>query len=264
MDLRQQDYIHDLWDALADFDAARSDAALLYLMQQLSVLAGGCNVIWFGGVRLDPTLPADPVKGWRVRSVQFLHRSQMLDRTAVEQMSLLDMGPVDITTIRNVEGAGVFRARRLRDLIDEDWFATEYYDRYYKARGHADAVWVASPVNEDAESWFGVFRGPQAAPFSVSDRDVIAYALRGIKWFHRQIMLSHGAVVAADALTEAERKVLHKLLTGLSEKEIGKAIGRSFHTVHECVTSIFRKFGVNNRSALMTLWLGKLPPNQGG
>ncbi len=261
MDLPQQHHIHDLWDALADFDAARSDAALLYLMQQLCALAGGCNVIWFGSVRLDSTLPADPVGGWRVRSARFLHQSPLLERTAVEQMDLLEMGPVDITTIRNVKGAGVFRAHRLRDLIDEDWFATEYYDLYYKARGHADAVWVASPVNEDAESWFGVFRGPQAEPFSASDRDVIAYALRGIKWFHRQTMLSHGALVAADALTEAERKVLHKLLAGLSEKEIGKAIERSFHTVHECVTSIFRKFGVNNRATLMALWLGRPPPN---
>lgn len=261
MDRGQQDFIHGLWDALADFDAARSDSALLHLMRQLCVLAGGCNVIWFGGVRLGASLPGDPLKGWRVRSARFLHPSRVLERTAVEQMKLLDVGPVDVSTIRNVEGAGVFRAHRLRDLIDEDWFASEYYELYYKARGHADAVWVASPVNEDAESWLGVFRGPHVEPFSASDRDVIAYALRGIKWFHRQVMLSHGSLIAAHALTEAERKVLQNLLSGLSEKEIGQAIGRSYHTVHECVTSIFRKFGVNNRAALMSLWLGRPPPN---
>lgn len=261
MDPRQQALVHDLWDTLADFDAAQSDAALRYLMQELCALAAGCNVIWLGAVRLHPPLPEDPIGGWRVRNVQFLHASPLLDHTATEQVRLLEAGPVDITTIRNAAGAGAFRAHRLRDLIDDDWFASEYYRLYYWARGHADAVWVASPVSADAESWFGVFRGPHAEPFSTADRDVIACALRSLKWFQRQVMLAHGLQIATDALTEAERKVLYRLLTGLSEKAISGAIGRSYYTVHECVTSIFRKFGVNNRAALMALWLGRMPPN---
>jgi DNA-binding NarL/FixJ family response regulator len=112
-------------------------------------------------------------------------------------------------------------------------------------------------VNEDAESWFGIFRAPDTPPFTEAERDIVAYALRGIKWFHRQLMLSHGLLLAATPLTSAERRVLHLLLTGLSEKLIAVELERSFHTTHECVTAIFRKFGVNNRAGLMSLWLGQ-------
>lgn len=62
---------------------------------------------------------------------------------------------------------------------------------------------------------------------------------------------------ASSPLTPVERQVLQSLLTGLSEKAIASAQSQSYHTTHEYVTSIYRKFGVNNRAALMALWLGK-------
>jgi DNA-binding NarL/FixJ family response regulator len=46
-------------------------------------------------------------------------------------------------------------------------------------------------------------------------------------------------------------------LTGLPEKQIAEELGRSYHTIHEYVSAVFRKFGVNNRAALMALWLGQ-------
>jgi DNA-binding NarL/FixJ family response regulator len=46
-------------------------------------------------------------------------------------------------------------------------------------------------------------------------------------------------------------------MTGLPEKEIAADLGQSFHTTHEYVTAIYRKFGVKNRPALMALWLGQ-------
>jgi DNA-binding CsgD family transcriptional regulator len=116
---------------------------------------------------------------------------------------------------------------------------------------------VVFPVNKDAESYFGIFRALDCPPFTVEERDKLAYALRGIKWFHRQIMLSHGVLVAEAPLTPTERRVLHLLLTGLSEKLIAAEMDRSYHTVHQCITAIFRKFGVNNRAGLMSLWLGQ-------
>nr|WP_246500099.1 helix-turn-helix transcriptional regulator [Azospirillum soli] len=84
----------------------------------------------------------------------------------------------------------------------------------------------------------------------------MARILRGIKWFHRQVLLSHGLLVAASPLTAAERKVLHLFLTGLPEKLIAERLGRSQHTIHDTVASIYRKFGVSSRSALMAIWLG--------
>ena len=162
-----------------------------------------------------------------------------------------------LTVIRNAEGAGTFRANRLRDLVGPEWFESPYYRAHYQYLGTADAIWVEFPVNKDAESHFGIFRSPDHPPFTEAERDTVAYALRGIKWFHRQLMLSNCLLVASTPLTPAERRVLHLLLTGLSEKLIAAELDRSYHTTHEWVTAIFRKFGVNNRAGLMAIWLGQ-------
>jgi DNA-binding CsgD family transcriptional regulator len=180
-----------------------------------------------------------------------------LDAAAHEQTGKLELGDVDETTLRNLAGAGVFRANRLQDLAGPEWFESAYYRAYYKSVGREDAVWVAFPVNKDVESWFGIFRDANQPLFTETERDEIAYALRGLKWFHRQLMLSHGLLAAKNPLTAAERQVLHLLLTGLSEKLIAEQLGRSYHTTHGWITSIYRKFGVNNRAALMALWLGQ-------
>jgi DNA-binding CsgD family transcriptional regulator len=251
------DFAHGLWDELADFDASRSDEALTHLMNGLCALAEARNITWMGAVRLDESFPDDPAKGWRPGTVCFLHPAQPLDTAVREQTEKLEQGNVDENIIRNLDGAGSFRANRLRDLVGPDWFESFYYRTYYRGVGHDDAVWVAFPVNKDVESWFGIFRDANQPLFTETERDEIAYALRGLKWFHRQLMLSHGLLVAKNPLTQAERKVLHLLLTGLSEKLIAEQLGRSYHTTHECVTAIYRKFGVKNRASLMALWLGQ-------
>ncbi len=255
----QQDTIHTLWDELADFDAARSDEALTHLMEELCSLTGAWNISWVGAVRLDTSIPTDPLKGWRPRTTRFLNPSPQLDKGVREQMAELEQSNVDITTLRNAEGAGTFRVNRLCDMVRSEWFKSAYYKNYYLNLGKADAIWASFPVTKDAESIFGIYSAPDRPPFTEAERDVVAYTLRGIKWFHRQLMLSHGLLAATAPLTQREHRVLHLLLTELSEKQIAETIGRSYHTVHECVTSIYRKFGVNNRSALMALWLGKSP-----
>ncbi|TAK64177.1 MAG: LuxR family transcriptional regulator [Methylobacter sp.] len=259
MSCNRSDDIHNLWDELADFDVGRSEEALTHLMSGLCVLTGARNITWIGAVRLDSSSPGDPAKSWRAGAIRYLHPTPLLDAASREQVDKLERGDIDETTIRNLDGAGVFRANRLRDLVGPEWFESPYYRLYYQSLGKADAVWVASPVNQDTESWFGIYRGPDQPPFTEADRDQVAYALRSLKWFHRQLMLSHGLLVAKNPLTPAERRVLHLLLTGLSEKRIAEQLERSYHTAHEQVTSIYRKFGVSNRAALMALWLGQAP-----
>ncbi|TAN49114.1 MAG: LuxR family transcriptional regulator [Methylococcaceae bacterium] len=251
------EFIHGLWDELANFDAARSDEALLHLMGGLCTLTRAWAVTWVGAVRLEALLPGDAARGWRPRIIRHLHPSPPLSAATQEQADQLEQGEIDETTMRNLEGAGVFRANRLRDLVGPEWFESPYYRVYYQGLGHKDAVWVASPVNKDAESWLGMYRAHDQPFFSESERDELAYVLRGLKWFHRQLMLSQGLLVANSPLTPAERQVLRLLLTGLAEKAVAGELARSHHTVHECITSIYRKFGVNNRAALMALWLGQ-------
>ncbi|HEX8962860.1 MAG TPA: LuxR C-terminal-related transcriptional regulator [Rhodocyclaceae bacterium] len=256
MDAGTAERIHVHWDELADFDAGRIDDALDHLLGFLCELVDAQNATWVGAVRLADILPGDPVHGWRPRTIRFLQPSRPLEDNTREQAKNLEQGSVDETTIRNVALAGAFRANRLCDLVPPAWFDSDYYRVHYCGVGHADAIWVGFPVNEDGEAYFGIFRDSAHPRFSEAERDAVAYALRGLKWFHRQQLLGHGLLVASSPLTPSERTVLQGLLTGQSEKQIAAGLQKSFHTTHDCVTSIFRKFNVNNRPALMALWLG--------
>lgn len=246
-----------LWDELADFDAARGDEAMAHLLASLCALVDAQNANWFGAVRMPDLIPGDPAHGWRPHTIRYLKPTGPVDEKTQEQVKKLEQGSIDETTIRNIALAGRFRTNRLRDLAPASWFDGDYYRIYYLGVDHADAIWAGVPVNDDAECYFGIFRDSVHPPFSVEDREVVAYALRGLKWFHRQQLLGHGLLVASAPLTPAERNVLQGLLTGQSEKQIAAGLGRSHHTTHECVANIYRKFGVNNRAALMALWLGR-------
>ena len=248
--------VHRLWDELADFGAARVDDALNHLMCALCDMAQGTDVYWFGTLRLDSLASNDPVRGWRVGIIRNLRPSPKADTAVREQNDNVDAGAIDITILRNLESAGSFRANRLRDLADESWFQGDYYRNYYLAVGNSDSVYVAFPVSDDAESWFAIHRAPDQPPYTEAERDQLAYALRGLKWFHHQLLLSHGLQLVTSPLTGSERRVLHLLLTGLTEKGIANQLDRSPNTVHVIVTQIFRKFGVKNRASLMAMWLG--------
>lgn len=251
-----QERIHTLWDELADIDATRFDAVADLLMTGLCELVDAQNAVWIGSVRLSEASLDDPVKGWRVPVFHYLYPKQVLDIIAREQAKDLHRGVVNPTIVANVAAAGRFRSNRLCDLVPDGFFDSDYYRRYYLDTDRCDAVYVAFPINEDAESWFGVFRGLGNPFFTAEDRDTLAYALRGIKWFHRQLMLSHGLLIASKPLTPAERRVLQLLLSRCSEKDISRSLGLTPNSVHQYVVSIFRKFGVHSRASLFSLWLG--------
>ena len=251
--------IHAIWDALADFDAAKIDEALTFLQTKLCELINAQNADWIGVVHLDASPSGDAIDGWRPPVIRVLRHNEKFLASLKEQTRNLGHGIVNDVIIHIVGMSGRFRVCRLCDVMPAEWFESSLYRSYYLDCGHRDAIYVAFPVNADAESWFGLFRATGQPPFSAGDRDTLAYALRGIKWFHRQLLLSHGLQVASTPLTHVERQVLQGLLTGLAEKKIAAAQGQSHHTTHEYVSAIFRKFGVNNRAALMALWLGRSP-----
>lgn len=252
--------IHTLWDDLADFDAAQVDLALNHLMQGLCTLVDAQNADWIGAVRLDDAGRTDPAGGWRPPVMRFLHTNEKLVAAVKEQSRRLDQRLINKAVTAMISQAGEFRAARLSDAVAPEWFESDFYETYYRDCDREDAIYVAFPVNEDAESWFGVFRAIGQPRFTAAERDAVAYALRGIKWFHRQLLLSHGLLVAGTPLTQTERHVLQGLLTGQAEKQIAADLGRSYHTTHGYVTAIYRKFAVNNRPALMALWLGTKTP----
>ncbi len=256
----QRECAYRLWDELTDFPAAQVDQACQHLLKTLSGWLGANNAAWIGAVRLlDGTAAVrDALNGWRVKTITFLHPPKAQEALLAQKI-LADKNSVTpgMPSVATAKLSGTFRVHRLHDgFIDLDAYRqTAHYRAYHEAFGVDDRLWVASPINPQAESYFVFDKRRTVSRFTEADAELATYVLRGLKWFHRQLLCSHGLLVAQSPLTPAERQVVQFMLTDKSEKEIASALGISAHTAHGHVKEIFRKFGVKGRAGLMAVWL---------
>lgn len=254
----QSDDVYALWDRLAEFSAGDGDAALLHLLTTLCAMFAARNALWAEVVRLPAPAPGDPLLGWRPRSVRLLHPAPAMAASVQEQFDTLWSTEINLSQVLAVSGDEPFRTRLLFEALPPEWFEGEHYRRHYLEVGHVDSMSVRCALNDDVRIHLFVFRDAQAPRFSRSDSDLLGFVMRGLRWFYRQQLLSHGLLIANAPLTQAERKVLLGLLDGYMEKQIAQKLDQSPNTTHFHVKSIYAKFGVRNRSALAALWLGKL------
>jgi|AGTN01.1.fsa_nt_gi Bacterial regulatory proteins, luxR family. len=246
-----------LWDELADHEAAQSAGACRHLMAALCGMTGAWNAGWVASVRTADD-PADPLRGWRIGAVEYLHHEPLNAAAVAEMKARWARREVDPLSLHSLRGAGeTFRAFTLRRAMAPDWFQAPYYTLLYEGRRVHDVITVVFPLNRDAESAFVLHAGPERGPFTPEETALAARALRGLKWFHRRLMLGHGLLVASAPLTPAERRVLAELLTEATEKDIAQRLGLTFPTTHQYVVGLYRKFGVKGRAGLMSLWLNR-------
>jgi len=249
------EHIQTLWNDMADFDVASSDDALEHLLRFLHTEFDAENVSWLAAIRVQDDETDYAAQAWRQRAFGYLFPAPELSARVDQEAQHPDSDQADITTLRNIALAGTWRANRLIDLAGADWFDSDFYRRHYLDHGHADAIWAGCPVNADAELYFGLFRSPDQPRFTAQERDRVGAVLRSLKWFYRHVFISRGLCIANAPLTTMERKVLHGLLAGYTEKEIAREQGQSRHTTHDHVKTLYRKFGITNRAALMAIWL---------
>ncbi|MDQ0513405.1 helix-turn-helix transcriptional regulator [Ancylobacter amanitiformis] len=252
----QTEIIHRLWDELSDFQASHPDQAAAQFMARLCDMVGAWNATWAGAMRFDGDNGEDPLQGWRVGAVQALHpvAPHPDEGHFKEILRVWDRREIDPSFLLPMRAVGTFRTYSFRRELPAAWFGSAFYERHYGAVGTHDAVFVAFPLNENCESHFGFY---SHRTFTDEEIARLAYALRGIKWFHRSLLLANGLLIASAPLTPTERRILQFLLTGAAEKQIARQMDVASSTVHQHVMRIFRKFGVRSRAALMGLWLNR-------
>lgn len=252
--------IHRLWDELADFSAEDTDAGLSHLLKTVCRWLGADNAVWVGGVRVTSGKEArrDPQHGWRGRAMRQVSTTQAIEARFQLAMRQQDAAPA-MTTTAVAAGAGTFRVHRLRDgFVDFNAFRrTSHYRTIHQALGITDRMWASFPVNADTESCIVFDHMQKGRRFSKADAALVERTLRGIKWFHRQLFLSYGLLLAQTPLSPAQRRTLLLLLSSRSEKEIASQLQLTPGTVHQYAVELYRKLGVNSRAGLMALWLGQ-------
>jgi DNA-binding CsgD family transcriptional regulator len=257
MNQKTREIIHSLWDELTDCCVGDSDTAVDRLMTVMCRLVNAQNASWIGAVRVKVTR-TDKLNGWRVPALRKIQRPVRSDKGLTAELHRIwHSGEIDPSFLIGVKGVGKFRCWTLRRSMPSAWFKSPFYKNIYAQRKFYDIAYVSFPMNNDAESMFSFNRIGVSRAFSEKDIELLSYALRGIKWFHRQILLSHGLMSATSPLLPSERKVLNLLLTEASEKEMVARLRLTPATTHQYVKGIFRKFGVSGRSGLASLWLGR-------
>lgn len=250
--------VYQLWDRLAEFSIADADVALMHLLAAIGTMLAARNVLWSVVVRLPSRARSDPLLGWRPRLVRLLHPMPTISASVQEQFDTLWSSNVDVSQVLAVSGDEPFRTRLLFEALPPEWFGGAHYRRHYLEVGLADSVSVRCALNDDVRIHLFVFRDAQAPRFRPADADLLGFVMRGLKWFYRQQLLSHGLLIANAPLTAAERRVLLEMLDGRTEKQIAQRLDQSPNTTHFHIKSIYAKFSVQNRSALAALWLGRL------
>ncbi len=247
--------IHVLWDEIAAFDAAENDAAVMHLLSTVAGMIDAQNAYWLGAVRMTGE-EHDPLLGWRPRRIRYLRPAPDEEKFTRQMLREIDRGAIDESLVAHTRLAGTFRARRLCDLVSPEWFESAIYQGYV-ARNVHDSLVVGAPVSAMAESLYGFLRMRKSDPFTETQRDIAFFAMRGLTWFHRQVLLAHGLLVARSPLSPTERRVLSLLLTDQPEKLIAANLGVSHSSLHTYVRDVLRKFGVSGRNGLIALWLGR-------
>jgi DNA-binding CsgD family transcriptional regulator len=247
---------HEIWDAIAGRSGTRVEEAANQLMAALCELHSCDNAYWIGAARLPVVAEGDPLHGWRAGAMQQLKWLDRHDAAFARSRKLRRLNhDIPLTTSHHVRMAGVFRATRLRDLVPASWFKSKDY-AWYLENDWADTVTVIFPVSECTESYFMFVRNRGQRRFDTRTRDALAYALRGLRWFHRHLLLFHGVLGASAPLSLTERGALRCLLSGGTDKDIAAVLGIGLHGAREHVATLYRKFDVSSRTELMALWLG--------
>ena len=251
--------IYQLWDELADFPPGEIGRALTHCLARICDWIGAQNAFWLAVVRMagEDMASVDPFRGWRIRCAEVLNPECTSPDRMRKGMDLLRKADSGEESRAMIAEAGQFRVRSLgTGLVDlESFRKTAHYDFFYRQRNINDRIWVVFPVNADTESYCFFDTYENGRRFKRNELYLAAEALRGLKWFHRQLMLSHGIGIGSAPLSPAERRLLPELLSGHTEKIIAQRLGLTRATVHQYVTALYRKYGVRGRTEFMALWL---------
>ncbi|MEO1497137.1 MAG: LuxR C-terminal-related transcriptional regulator [Planctomycetota bacterium] len=253
------DRLVELWDRLEAHPVHAETEANLYLMKTLAEWLSADYAYWCGLVRVadGDTAAGDPLGGWRMRVTEQHKMPEVYGQNSGELLENQHLAEtVGAASIAIMAEAGEFRVRLLRDLVDlSEYEQSEHFERFQMPYGLTDRVYLVTPVNEDTESCYVFELAGGERRFTAEEVWLIGAALRGVRWFQRRLILSHGLTAGDQPLTPMERQIVQLLLTDKSEKDIAEAIERAPSTTHNYVTGIYRKFGVNNRAGLMSLWV---------
>ncbi|WNG47410.1 helix-turn-helix transcriptional regulator [Archangium minus] len=148
-----------------------------------------------------------------------------------------------------------------RELVaDRDWYGSQYVEQHLGPAHLDDALYTCLRMDEPTVvQGLGFYRARNERPFDEADRNLVhLFHVECESMFRARVPAVDKSLRAR--LSPRERQTLELLLRGLMDKEIAEHLGISRFTVNQYTKSVYRRFGVHSRAALIARLLGHQPP----
>src|SRR5262245_7325027 len=166
---------------------------------------------------------------------------------------LRELGPRDkpiFEALRHVPGRLVIRSRR-QLISDTAWYRSVAWNEYRRRIKIDDQLTSLYRVPDTgAISVIALHRAQGERPFSPREHRLLSF-------FHEELGPLIGRSLVSALEPSLERlsprlgQTLACLLEGDSEKQVAARLGLSWQTVHQYVTTLYRRFGVSSRAQLL-------------
>ena len=216
-------------------------------LEGLCRLVGGCGASGGEGVWLRPSEPLRPMTSC---VVGFDDSGRERYLAYMQEQGIL--GDPIYQRIQHLPDRIVTRTRR--DLVpDDEWYRSVSFNEYRKEGGNDHQLTSVYQVAATGEmSGMGVLRALGDRDFTTRERCLASF-------FHVELGALIGrALVSAiepssfDRLSPRLRQTLDCLVDGDSEKQVAARLSLSRSTVHQYITMLYRRFGVQSRPELMS------------
>ena len=248
-------FLAQLWAELADHHLTQVDEAFEHLRARLAQERGIYQT--FGLFSERQGAPKDdPLHGWRpsvvnhgsLTSALYLETAQRWAQEAEPNLM------ADAWMHLYTRGGGASRVLWRPQHMETPW--QELPCGAWMSQVEAkDRIYMALALSPTLEFTLCVDSHLSDPDFSQRDAHFAQALLLGLQPLVLRLALSHGLLEGQGRLSPRERQTLLLLLRGGSEKEIAQTLKLSPKTLHQYVSSLYRKFNVRSRPELMALWL---------
>jgi DNA-binding CsgD family transcriptional regulator len=192
--------------------------------------------------------PVHPVRPFSSFDVGFDARGR--ERLAVYMREIGPVGDPIFRALRHVPGLVATRSRS-QLVSDSEWYRSVSFNEYRRLCGVDHCVTSVCRVSDQGA--VSVITGHRR----VGERDFSPREVRLVEFFHAELrpLIGRQLVSASEprpeTLSPRLRETLACLMEGDSEKQVAARLGLSPATIHQYVTALYRRFGVQSRGQLM-------------
>ena len=192
--------------------------------------------------------PAHPVLPFSSFDVGFDARGH--ERLMAYMREIGPVGDPIFRALRHLPGPIVTRARS-QLVASAEWYRSASFNDYRRLCGVDHCLTSVCRVSDQGA--VSVITGHRA----IGERDFSPREVRLLEFFHGELrpLIGRQLVSASEprpgTLAPRLRETLACLMEGDSEKQIAARLGISHPTVHQYVTALYRRFGVQSRGQLL-------------